>query len=57
MSDPKLDQPIQRKNPGKATPEESESMRRLDKDADEMAQKGREEEERYDEDHGTFDKM
>jgi hypothetical protein len=56
MSDPKSDQSVQSKNPGKPAPEESESMRRLDRDADEMAQKAEEEEQRYDEDHDIFDK-
>ena len=57
MSDPKSDKSVQPGDPGSATPEESESMHRLDRDADELAQKAREEEERYDEDHGAFDKM
>lgn len=56
MSDVKSDKPVQRGNPGKATPEESESMRRLDRDADEMAQKAENEEARYDEEHDIFDK-
>ena len=57
MSDPNNDKSVQPGDPGSATPEESESMHRLDRDADELAQKAREEEERYDEDHGAFDKM
>ena len=56
MSDPKGDKLAQPKNPGKSTPEESESMSRLDRDADEMAQSAGEAEERYDEDHDIFDK-
>jgi len=56
MSDPKDKKPGQPGTPGKAAPEESESMRRLERDADKMAEKGREEEEKYDEDHGIFDK-
>lgn len=56
MSDLKNDAPVQPGTPGKAAPEESESMRRLERDADEMAEKGSEEEEKYDEDHGIFDK-
>jgi hypothetical protein len=56
MSDPKSDKSVQPGNPGKAAPEESESMRQLDRDADQMAQKADEEEERYDEDHPIFDK-
>ena len=56
MSDPKYDKPVQPGTPGKAAPEESESMRRLQRDADKMADKGRETEENYDEDHGIFDK-
>lgn len=56
MSELKNEKSVQPGSKGKAAPEESESMRRLDKDADEMADKGREEEERYDEDHGIFDK-
>ncbi len=56
MSDPKNDKPVQPGTPGKATPEESEAMRRLEKDADKMAEAGRRTEEKYDEDHGIFDK-
>lgn len=56
MSDPNQKKPVQPGTPGKVTPEESESMRRLQRDADKMAEKGRQEQERYDEDHGIFDK-
>ena len=56
MSDPKNDARVQPGTKNKTTPE-SESMRRLDRDADEMAEKAGEEEERYDEDHGVFDKI
>lgn len=57
MSDQKDDKAVQTGTPGKATPEESEAMRRLQRDADKMAEAGRKTEERYDEDHGVFDKM
>ena len=56
MSDPKNDRAVQPGTKDKAAPEESEAMRRIQSDADEMADKGREEEERYDEDHGIFTK-
>ena len=56
MSDPKSVKPVQPGTPGKAAPEESESMRKLQRDADKMAERGREDEEKYDEDHGIFDK-
>ena len=56
MSNLKSDKSVQPGNPGKPAPEESESMRRLDRDADEMAQKADETEDRYDEDHDIFDK-
>jgi hypothetical protein len=56
MSDLKNDAKVQPGTKNKATPEESESMRRLERDADKMAEKGRKTEERYDEDHGIFDK-
>jgi hypothetical protein len=57
MSDPKNEKAVQPGTPGKAAPEESDSMRRLEKDADKMAKAGEKTEERYDEDHGEFDKM
>jgi hypothetical protein len=57
MSDLKNDKAVQPGTPGKAAPEESESMRRMEKDADKMAEAGKKSEERYDEDHGVFDKM
>lgn len=57
MSDPKNDAKVQPGTQNKATPEESESMRRLQRDADKMAEAGRKTEERYDEDQGIFDKM
>ena len=56
MSDLKNDASVQPGTPGKAAPEESESMRQLEKDADEMAEAANKTEERYDEDHGIFDK-
>ena len=56
MSDLKNNPKVQPGPKGNAAPEESESMRRLEKDADKMAEAGRNEEERYDEDHGIFDK-
>ena len=56
MSDLKNDKAVQPGAPGKAVPEESEAWRQLEKDADKMADKGRDEEERYDEDHGIFTK-
>jgi hypothetical protein len=56
MSDLKNDASVQPRTPGKAIPEESESMRRLEKDADEMAGKAEETEEKYDDDHGIFTK-
>ena len=56
MSDLKNDQAVHPGTPGKAAPEESESTRRLEKDADKMAEAGEKTEERYDEDHGIFDK-
>ena len=56
MSDQKNDPKGQPGTKGKTAPEESESTRRLEKDADEMADKASEEEERYDEDHGIFTK-
>ena len=56
MSDLKNDKAVQPGTPGKAAPEESESMQRLQKDADKMADKANKSEERYDEDHGIFDK-
>jgi len=56
MSDLKNNPPAQPGTKGKAAPEESESFRRLEHDADKMAEAGSEEEERYDEDHGIFDK-
>jgi hypothetical protein len=56
MSDLKNDAKVQPGTKNSATPEESESMRRLERDADKMAEKGRKTEERYDEDHGIFDK-
>ena len=56
MSDLKNDKAVQPGTPGKAAPEESESMRRMEKDADKMAEAGEKTEERYDEDHGIFDK-
>jgi hypothetical protein len=56
MSDLKKDPAVKPGTKGNAAPEESESMRRMEKDADKMADKGRNEEERYDEDHGIFDK-
>jgi hypothetical protein len=56
MSDPKDKKPVQPGTSGKAAPQESESMRRVERDADQMADKGLEEEEKYDEDHGIFDK-
>jgi hypothetical protein len=56
MSDLKNDKAVEPGTPGKPAPEESDSMRRLEKDADEMAGAGRRTEERYDEDHGIFDK-
>src|SRR6202012_2713480 len=56
MSDPKDKKPVQPGTSGKAAPQESDSMRRLEKDADKMADAGRKEQERYDEDHGIFDK-
>ena len=56
MSDLNHDKAVQAGTPGKAAPEESESMRRMEKDADKMAEAGEKTEERYDEDHGIFDK-
>lgn len=57
MSDLKDEKAVQAGTPGKAAPEESEAMQRLQRDADKMADAGRKTEERYDEDHGVFDKM
>jgi len=57
MSDLKNDAKVQPGTKNKATPEESESMRRLERDADKMAEKGREEQEKYDDDQGIFDKV
>jgi len=57
MPDPKSNPSVKPGTPGKAAPEESESMRQMDRDADEMAKKGRKEEEKYDEDEGIFDKI
>lgn len=57
MSDPKDDKAVQTGTPGKATPEESEAMRRLQREADKMAEAGRKTEEKYDDDQGIFNKM
>ena len=57
MSDPKDDKAVQSGTPGKATPEESEAMRRLQREADKMAEAGRKTEEKYDDDQGIFNKM
>jgi len=54
MSDLKNEKPVQ---PGAKGNEESEAMQRLQRDADKMADKGRKEEERDDEDQGIFNKM
>jgi hypothetical protein len=56
MSELKSDKAVQPGTQRKGAPEESESMRRMEKDADKMAEAGQKEEERYDEDHGIFDK-
>ena len=57
MSELKKDPAVQPGTKGNAAPEESESMRKMEHDADKMAEAGRKTEERYDEDHGVFDKM
>lgn len=56
MSDLKNDKSVQPGTKGKGAPEESESMRRMEKDADKMAKEGIKSEERYDEDHDIFTK-
>jgi hypothetical protein len=56
MSELKNDATVPPGTQGKAAPQESDSMRRVEKDADEMAEAGRKTEERYDEDHGIFTK-
>ena len=56
MSDQKNDAKVQPGPQDKAAPKESDSMHRLEHDADKMAEAGRKTEERYDEDHGIFDK-
>jgi hypothetical protein len=56
MADLKKDSPAQPATPGKTAPQESESMRQLERDADEMAEKAGNVEDRYDDDHGIFTK-
>ena len=57
MSDLKNDKAVEAGTKGKGAPEESESMHRMEKDADKMAKAGEKTEERFDEDHGIFDKI
>jgi hypothetical protein len=56
MSEVKKDPTVQPGTKGKPAPEESDSERRLQRAADEMADKADESEERFDDDHGIFTK-
>ena len=55
MSDLKKDPSVQPGTKGKNAPDVADDAL-VQRDADELADKGRKEEERYDEDHGIFDK-
>jgi hypothetical protein len=56
MSDLKNDPKVQPGSKGKGAPDDAADSQLVQRDADEMADKAEEEEDRFDEDHGIFTK-